>query len=152
MDYIVALGTHQPLTEEQFCQRVGISTDELNSKYKNIRFFNHQHDNYEQLTSLTTVSSDEIFQIKSNVTIKENCDIEIVLTINEQVSDENHTRMFQIIDGITTDFGERITIENCIKGESKEYIWTIKQIHNNTKDGIFTFNTDVAFSIIKPKP
>jgi len=36
---LVALGTHQPLTEEQICTRLGITEAERCSKYAQVRFF-----------------------------------------------------------------------------------------------------------------
>src|SRR5688572_15088320 len=40
-DILVALGTHQPMSEEAICQRLEISRDERRQFYTGVRFFNH---------------------------------------------------------------------------------------------------------------
>ena len=49
VDVMVALGTHQPLTEQQICLRLGISEQQHQETYTQSRFFNHAFDDPEQL-------------------------------------------------------------------------------------------------------
>ena len=49
LDFLIALGTHQPMSEEAICERLEISTTEHQSAYRNVRFFNHAWDNPAQL-------------------------------------------------------------------------------------------------------
>ncbi|MEO6184126.1 MAG: lactate racemase domain-containing protein, partial [Verrucomicrobiota bacterium] len=40
-DILVALGTHQPMSERAICERLEISTEEHKTTYRDVRFFNH---------------------------------------------------------------------------------------------------------------
>ncbi len=42
VDCLVALGTHQPMSEEQICARLAMTLDERKSKYASVKFFNHE--------------------------------------------------------------------------------------------------------------
>ena len=44
-DVMIALGTHQPMSEEAICARLGISMEERRAAYGGVRFFNHEWDN-----------------------------------------------------------------------------------------------------------
>ena len=44
-DVMIALGTHQPMSEAAICERLGISLEERRAKYGAVRFFNHEWDN-----------------------------------------------------------------------------------------------------------
>lgn len=44
-DVMIALGTHQPMSEEAICERLGISLEERRSKYAGVGFYNHEWDN-----------------------------------------------------------------------------------------------------------
>src|SRR5438067_9712592 len=41
LDIMIALGTHQPMSEAAICQRLEISQAERQKTYRNVRFFNH---------------------------------------------------------------------------------------------------------------
>jgi nickel-dependent lactate racemase len=60
LDVLVALGTHQPISEEQICVRLGMTSAERKSKYKSVRFFNHQWDKPETFTSIGEIAAGEI--------------------------------------------------------------------------------------------
>ena len=76
VDILVTLGTHQPLTEEQICTRLGITSDERSSKYASVKFFNHEWQNPEALTSIGKISADEIGKITDGL-FREEVDIRI---------------------------------------------------------------------------
>ena len=59
-DVMVALGTHQPMTEEAICERLGISIDERNARYGSVQLLNHEWQNPNALTSLGTIPAEEI--------------------------------------------------------------------------------------------
>src|ERR1041384_2723933 len=40
-DVLIALGTHQPMSEPAICQRLSISQSERRERYSHVRFFNH---------------------------------------------------------------------------------------------------------------
>jgi len=59
-DILIALGTHQPMSEQAICERIGISSEERRDAYKSVRFFNHEWNNPAALKQIGTVSADEI--------------------------------------------------------------------------------------------
>ena len=60
LDFVIALGTHQPLSEARINQRVGISGDERQTKYPKARFFNHQWDVPNQLQSIGIIPAEAV--------------------------------------------------------------------------------------------
>src|SRR5258708_14664776 len=44
-DVMIALGTHQPMSEEAICERLEITLDARRAKYAGVRVFNHEWDN-----------------------------------------------------------------------------------------------------------
>ncbi len=63
LDFMVALGTHPPLTEEQLYQLVGISKVERETTYRQIGLFNHAWDSAETLTQIATLPQAQIQEI-----------------------------------------------------------------------------------------
>ncbi len=59
-DVLVALGTHQPMSEEAICHRLEISTAERRDKYGKVRLFNHAWDNPAALANVGLISAEEI--------------------------------------------------------------------------------------------
>src|SRR4030042_3555383 len=76
VDILVALGTHQPLTQEQSCKRLGITSGERSGKYASVKFFNHEWQKPETLTSIGKISAGEISQITDGL-FREEVDIRI---------------------------------------------------------------------------
>ncbi len=60
LDFMVALGTHPPLSEQSLCALVGITPDERSTTYKNIGLFNHAWDDPHALTSLGRIEQAEV--------------------------------------------------------------------------------------------
>ena len=60
LDIIVALGTHQPMSETAIRERLEISDAERTSTYRKVQFFNHEWDNPEALQVVGTLQADEI--------------------------------------------------------------------------------------------
>ncbi len=63
LDFMVALGTHPPLSEVQLCNLVGISSEERESAFGQIGLLNHAWDTPSALVTLGTMEQDEIKQI-----------------------------------------------------------------------------------------
>ena len=63
LDVMIALGTHQPMTEEAICQRLEISPDERRATYGRVRFFNHEWNNPEALREIGSIPADTISQL-----------------------------------------------------------------------------------------
>lgn len=63
LDFMVALGTHPPLSEESIHRLVGITAEERNTTFKKIGLLNHAWDHPTALTSIGMIQQDEIKQI-----------------------------------------------------------------------------------------
>jgi nickel-dependent lactate racemase len=59
-DVLVALGTHPPMTEEAICSRLEISAGERQSRFKNVRFFNHEWNNPAALREVGVIPAADI--------------------------------------------------------------------------------------------
>jgi nickel-dependent lactate racemase len=62
-DILIALGTHQPMSEDAICQRLEITDKERNSAYGKVRFFNHAWDNPEALKNIGVIPAEEIREL-----------------------------------------------------------------------------------------
>jgi len=82
LDFMIALGTHPPMTDEMINDRVGITQDERESKYSKARFFNHCYDDPAQLVTIGTLSGDEVSSISGGL-----LDQSVDVTINRMVPD-----------------------------------------------------------------
>ena len=71
VDCLVALGTHQPMSEEQICARLSMTPDERKSKYAAVKFFNHEWEEPQTFTSIGKISADEIKQISDGLFAEE---------------------------------------------------------------------------------
>jgi len=71
VDCLVALGTHQPMSEKQICARLSMTPDEHKSKYASVKFFNHEWARPQTFTSIGKISADEIEQISDGLFAEE---------------------------------------------------------------------------------
>ena len=67
LDVLIALGTHQPMSEAAICGRLDISEAERREKYRKVRFFNHAWDNPDALRHVGTISSEEIKKLSGGL-------------------------------------------------------------------------------------
>ena len=67
LDCLIALGTHQPMTDDQICARLEITPQQKNEKYAKVKFFNHQWEKPDTFTSIGKISADQIQQITSSL-------------------------------------------------------------------------------------
>ncbi|HKX27866.1 MAG TPA: lactate racemase domain-containing protein [Blastocatellia bacterium] len=63
LDYLIALGTHQPMSEEQINRHLGLTAEERAAKYPEVRVFNHRWDLPDTMIDLGEISEREIEQI-----------------------------------------------------------------------------------------
>lgn len=63
LDFMVALGTHPPLSEESINMLVGITTEEQTTTFKHIGLLNHTWDSPSTLVSIGTMQRDEIKEL-----------------------------------------------------------------------------------------
>ncbi|RCK71591.1 MAG: putative D-mannonate dehydrogenase [Ignavibacteriae bacterium] len=80
LDYLIATGTHQPMTEQEISKFIGVSQSDIETKYSGVRIFNHDHRREEDLIQIGTISAVEIEKI-TNGLLKE----EIKVTINKMI-------------------------------------------------------------------
>lgn len=59
-DVLIALGTHQPMTEAAICERLEISLPDRQSAYRKVRFFNHAWNDPSALRKVGAIPADEI--------------------------------------------------------------------------------------------
>ena len=76
LDILVALGTHQPISEQQICTRLAMTHDERKTKYASVGFFNHLWDRPETFTSIGTIEDTEIEQLTAGL-FKQGVNIDI---------------------------------------------------------------------------
>ena len=63
LDFMVALGTHPPLSEAQLCQLVGITPEERQTVYRRVGILNHAWDSPDALMQIGTLPQAQIQQI-----------------------------------------------------------------------------------------
>lgn len=62
-DVLVALGTHQPMSEAAICERLELTPEERVAAFAKVRFFNHAWDNPAALQQVGTLSAAEVSQL-----------------------------------------------------------------------------------------
>jgi nickel-dependent lactate racemase len=67
LDILVALGTHQPMSEEAICGRLEISLEERRGCYGKSRFFNHEWNNPDALVEVGVIPSAEIRELSGGL-------------------------------------------------------------------------------------
>jgi nickel-dependent lactate racemase len=67
VDCLVALGTHQPLSEEQICTRLEISLAQRKARYAKVKFFNHHWEKPETFTSIGNINAEEISELSEGL-------------------------------------------------------------------------------------
>ena len=80
LSFMVALGTHPPLSEDQLYKLVGITAEERCSTYKHINLLNHAWRDPSELTTLGTVPEAEIRELagdKWHSSLPDHVDIQI---------------------------------------------------------------------------
>ncbi|MFQ6617195.1 MAG: lactate racemase domain-containing protein [Fidelibacterota bacterium] len=82
LDYLIALGTHPPMSEERILDLVGITAEDHKQKYAKVRFFNHIHNNPEELSVIGEIPADEIFRISKGLLQEE-----LKITVNKHIFD-----------------------------------------------------------------
>lgn len=73
---LFALGTHQPMSEEQMCKRLSLSPEQRKGRYAGVKFFNHEWDKPETFRSIGTISADRIGQISDGL-FREKVDVAV---------------------------------------------------------------------------
>jgi nickel-dependent lactate racemase len=82
LDFLVALGTHPPMSDEAINERVGITASQRTSVYPKARFFNHHWKDPQQLRHVGTISEREVEALSGGL-MKQHVEV----TINKMVFD-----------------------------------------------------------------
>jgi nickel-dependent lactate racemase len=67
LDLMIALGTHQPMSEAAICARLEISEAERRDKYKKVRFYNHAWDDPAALREIGVIGAEEIGKLTNGL-------------------------------------------------------------------------------------
>src|SRR6185503_12376326 len=81
-DVLIALGTHQPMSETAICQRLEISEPERRGAYCHVRFFNHAWNDPAALQRVGVIPADEISRLSGGL-----FSIEVPVDVNRLVFD-----------------------------------------------------------------
>jgi len=82
LDYLVALGTHPPLSQEMIYRRVEITPEEHRKQFAKVRFFNHLWKDPEALVEIGRLSKGEVGEITEG-----RFELEVAITVNRMVLD-----------------------------------------------------------------
>ena len=82
LDYLVALGTHQPLSDEALHRLVGISAEERRTTYAGIKIHNHRWDLHGTLATVGTIPAAEIERLSGGLLVQE-----VPVTLNRLIFD-----------------------------------------------------------------
>ncbi|GAF88166.1 unnamed protein product, partial [marine sediment metagenome] len=63
LDFLIALGTHQPMSREKINQLVGVTEDQRKTTYRDVDIFNHHWDQDGTFTQLGTIPAARIEEI-----------------------------------------------------------------------------------------
>ena len=63
LDFLIALGTHQPMSEGAINRHVGVTAEERAARFARVNIFNHRWDEPGQLVELGEISEGEIAEI-----------------------------------------------------------------------------------------
>jgi nickel-dependent lactate racemase len=67
LDFLIALGTHSPMTPSQINRLVGVDQEEWDTTYKNTQVFNHLWEQEETFYSCGTISAEEVSEISGGM-------------------------------------------------------------------------------------
>jgi lactate racemase len=82
IDVLIALGTHQPMSEAAIWQRLEITAEERNGKFGKVRFFNHEWNNPAALKNIGTIPAEEISRLTDGL-----FSMDVPVEINRMVYD-----------------------------------------------------------------
>ena len=82
LDYLVALGTHPPMTEAALRRLVGITEEEQRTTYSGVRLMNHRWDQPGALVTAGTVAASEIEALSNGLLAQD-----LPVTLNRMVFD-----------------------------------------------------------------
>nr|HID14576.1 DUF2088 domain-containing protein [Anaerolineae bacterium] len=85
LDYLVALGTHQPMSEEALKRLVGVTAEERNTQYAGVHVYNHEWTKPTTFTTIGVITEHEI-RVLSNGMLS----LDVPVKINKMILDYDH--------------------------------------------------------------
>lgn len=85
LDFLVATGTHAPMSLERIYDLVGITEADHRNAFPKINFFNHEHANPDALTTLGNLPAGEVATLTNGL-----FDQELNITINRKAVEYDH--------------------------------------------------------------
>lgn len=85
LDFMVALGTHQPMTISQLDALFGLAPDEKENDFPRVNIYNHEWDNPDILTTIGTITAKEISGITNGLFNEA-----VEVTLNKRIFDYDH--------------------------------------------------------------
>lgn len=67
LDYLVALGTHPPMSDAALCRLVGITPEERAGRYAGVGIFNHRWDRPETFVTAGTITAEETGRLSNGL-------------------------------------------------------------------------------------
>ena len=89
LDFMVALGTHPPLSEERLMELVGVTYEERNGTYRHIGIFNHDWEDDSALMKIGKIKKKHIEEYMGDSWHK-TLDDSVSVTINSRIDDYDH--------------------------------------------------------------
>jgi nickel-dependent lactate racemase len=82
LDFLIALGTHMPMSQEAINKLLGVTTEELAQKYGKSRIYNHEWQSTENFRTIGHIHADEVRHLSSGL-LNQGVDV----TINKMIFD-----------------------------------------------------------------
>lgn len=70
LDYLIALGTHPPMSDEDIYTHLGITRQQKQTRYKDVRIFNHRWDDASTFRTAGTISAEEVEELSDGMLSK----------------------------------------------------------------------------------
>src|SRR5258708_6818629 len=82
LDYLIALGTHRPMTPDQINTLVGVAPHEWATTFAGVHVFNHEWENPDTFITLGTIGANEVSEISQGM-LHETITVRVNRLVNE---------------------------------------------------------------------
>ncbi|HTD85885.1 MAG TPA: lactate racemase domain-containing protein [Candidatus Binatia bacterium] len=82
LDVMIALGTHQPMSEAAICERLDLTLEQRKGAYASVRFFNHAWNDPSALKNIGTIPAQEISALTNGLFA-----MDVPVEVNKRVFD-----------------------------------------------------------------
>ncbi len=82
LDYLIALGTHQPMPEEAIHKHLEVTVEDMNTRYAGVHVFNHRWDLPGTFRRLGTMTREEVEELSQGM-----LSIDVPVDINKMIFD-----------------------------------------------------------------